>query len=357
MKYSQAQLKQIINEEIQNEIQSLDEGLGDIIKSVGKFFNAKYRQFKGLASSLGDTPQFWSKIKPVIAQDGMAAAKATASNKGNWSFDSYIQDERGGRIHIWKLLSAPDSHWNRYGEKLGRERQAGPLNLAPSSLKNQAKVFGKTRADDIDLSDVYSNGVEGSIANAMVYLAETVDVLAALTAIMDAGKATQGTVAKAESVRRFIDEEIDDMRESAFRKLGRMADSPESPYEPGSGKSRSSKAYAANQKYTQRDAEIAGEKGYDTRSATFTEEASQVSVSSEEFYAQISPSDKKKFLSIQNDIEARFKDLLGQAEAIEQKLMNQFKKGALQAELPRSAPELQEQKNKIVIKITSNKEK
>ena len=32
MKYSQAQLKQIINEEIQNEIQSLDEGLGDILQ-------------------------------------------------------------------------------------------------------------------------------------------------------------------------------------------------------------------------------------------------------------------------------------------------------------------------------------
>ena len=331
MKYSQAQLKQIIKEEIQNEIQSLDEGLGDIIKSVGKFFNAKYRQFKGLASSLGDTPQFWSKIKPVIAQDGMAAAKATASNKGNWSFDSYIQDERGGRIHIWKLLSAPDAEWNRYGEKLGMERKAGPLNLEPG--RDHARVFGQTRADDIDLSDVYSNGVAGGIANAMVYLAETVDVLAALTAIMDAGKATQGTVAKAESVRRFIDEEIDDMRQSAFRKLARMAGT----YDPDdrSGDSRSTKAYRAQMK----------------------EEASQVSVSSEEFYAQISPSDKKKFLSIQNDIEARFKDLLGQAEAIEQKLMNQFKKGAMQAELPRSAPELQEQKNKIVIKITPNKEK
>jgi hypothetical protein len=327
MKYSQAQLKKIVNEEIQNEIQSLDEGLGDIIKSVGKFFNAKYRQFKGLASSLGDTPQFWSKIKPVIAQDGMAAAKATASNKGNWSFDTYIMDSGGKRTHIWKILSSKD----------------GPLELTPSRHK-MASISGPSGnySDAIDLSDVYSDSVRGDVASAMVYLAETVDVLAALTAIMDAGKATQATVAKAQQVRRFVDEEIDDIRRDAFRQLARLG--RYDTYEPGSGDSPGQARRKATYQ-AQRDAgEALQEYGYK-------------GMDDEEFASQLSDSDKKKFLSISNDIEARFKDLLGQAEAIEQKLINDFKKGAMQAELPRSAPELQEQKNKIVIKITPNKEK
>jgi len=312
MKVAKRKLKQIIKEELQAvskekdfnlSEEPLDEGLGDILQGIKNLFNKKYQQFKALATRLGDTKEFWEAAKPVIAQDGAAAVQQVKSGKGLWNFTSYLKNDRGEEVHIWKWLTHGGESANFEGPKqLGfgldvkhMSHGSGIFNLEPSRYRAN---IGSGEAKVI-LDDIYSNNVGGRGTAALVWIAETVDVLAAITAIVDAGKATQDTVKKVENIRRFIQEEI--INEIPDHTIGLMAGENQ-PRDPESW------YYKA--------------------------------------IAQINDNDKKNLKGILVSMQARAKELLGQAKALETKLINVFKKGAMQAELPRSAPELQERKRR-----------